>query len=271
MMKTNHPKHNWFVDALLFVSFLIACWLELTGIEMHQWLGMGVGAFAIYHLVAHWAWVKNVASRFFSNTSGQARWFMILDVSLLLGFIAILGSGLIISTWFGLALGNYAAWSTLHVLATISTLVLLIVKIGMHWRWIVNITKRYIVPPAPVKPGMPTLEPVPATNVTSRREFLKLMGVVGAASLLPMVNVLDALIQDQAQAASSNSVVRATSTTITSTSSRAITNSTTSKSTTNSTATNCTVRCSKACSYPGRCRKYVDSNNNRRCDLGECV
>ncbi len=252
-MKTNHPKHNWFVDVLLFVGFLLACWLELTGVQVHQWLGMAIGTFAMYHLVTHWAWVKNVAARFFGNTSGQARLFLLLDALLLFGLFLIIATGLIISTWFGLTLSTYNVWSMLHTLASVGTLGLLIVKIGLHWRWIVNVTQRYIVRP---------VTPMPAANPVSRREFLKLMGVVSVASVLPMMNALDALIQDQARLRNSNNVVQATTT---------IPATTTKSTTTSSTTATCTVRCSKACSYPGRCRKYVDSNNNSRCDLGECV
>lgn len=33
----------------------------------------------------------------------------------------------------------------------------------------------------------------------------------------------------------------------------------------------CQVLCGKRCSYPGHCRRYTDTNNNGRCDLGECL
>ncbi|MBN1312798.1 MAG: hypothetical protein JXB30_15395 [Anaerolineae bacterium] len=33
----------------------------------------------------------------------------------------------------------------------------------------------------------------------------------------------------------------------------------------------CIVRCSRQCSYPGRCRRYVDVNQNNLCDFGECM
>jgi len=37
-------------------------------------------------------------------------------------------------------------------------------------------------------------------------------------------------------------------------------------------ATNqCVVRCPNRCSYPGKCRRYVDTNGNGLCDLGECA
>ena len=42
-------------------------------------------------------------------------------------------------------------------------------------------------------------------------------------------------------------------------------------SSSSSTASTCRVRCNKRCSYPGHCRKYVDSNGNGKCDLGECL
>lgn len=275
-MKTNHPKFKWFVDALLFIGFLAACWLELTGVELHQWLGMAVGAFSLYHLFAHWTWVEGVAARFFGKTSGQARVFLVLDALLFLGLTAILGTGLYISTWFGVSPGDSAAWFTLHVLVSIGTLGLLILKIAMHGRWIVDVTKRYIAPPA--APRIPAREPVRAANGTSRRQVLKLMGVVGAASLLPMLNALDALVQEEAQATGTNAaaqpaVVPASTgnNAVTTSNDNTSTSSTGNRTTQNTTSNACSVRCSKRCSYPGRCRKYVDSNGNKRCDLGECV
>ena len=39
----------------------------------------------------------------------------------------------------------------------------------------------------------------------------------------------------------------------------------------NASSTACTIRCNKGCSYPGHCRRYVDTNRNNRCDLGECM
>jgi len=33
----------------------------------------------------------------------------------------------------------------------------------------------------------------------------------------------------------------------------------------------CVIRCTRACAYPGKCRRYVDENGNYLCDLGECL
>ena len=53
-MKQDKQKRNWIIDAVLFGGFLVALWLDLTGVAVHQWLGIAVGALAGYHLVAHW-------------------------------------------------------------------------------------------------------------------------------------------------------------------------------------------------------------------------
>src|SRR5512137_2410046 len=120
-MTQNKPKTNWLIDAALFGGFLLAQWLDLTGLPVHQWLGLGVAALAGYHLAAHWGWVKAVTGRLFGRTSRQARTFYAVDAGLAAGFAAILVTGLVISTWLNLALTSYAAWRTVHVVASVVT------------------------------------------------------------------------------------------------------------------------------------------------------
>lgn len=256
-MKTNKQKHNWLIDAALFGGLLLAFWLELTGVEVHQWLGVAIAAGAGYHLLTHWAWVKSVTARFFAQTSEQARQYYLVDAAVLIGLATITVTGLVISTWFDLALSNFAAWKSLHVIASISTLAAIVVKIGLHWRWIVSTARRYILPKAA---PAPQVKPAPATNALGRREFLRLMGGVSTVAVIATIGAVDAL-KTAAAAAATTQVTGATSTTGT-------TQTTTSSQQNNS---SCVVRCNKGCSYPGHCRRYTDSNNNGKCDLGECT
>jgi len=80
------------------------------------------------------------------------------------------------------------------------------------------------------------------------------MGIAGAAALLAGVNVLGDGGLTEAGAASQASTG---ATALISASSASETSS-------------CAVRCPRRCSYPGHCRRYVDANDNGRCDLGEC-
>ena len=165
-MKQDKQKRNWIIDAVLFGGFLVALWLDLTGVAVHQWLGIAVGALAGYHLVAHWSWVKAVTGRLFGRTSRQSRQFYAVDAGLAVGFVTIAVTGLAISTWLDLSLASYVVWRNIHVLASVVTLALVVGKIGLHWRWIVSTARRRIFP-APAPAGQTgAVQPVPVCDPT---------------------------------------------------------------------------------------------------------
>ena len=176
-MKTNKHKWNWMMDATLLAGFLATFFLDLTGLVAHQWLGIAVGLLAGYHLVSHWNWVKSVTLRFMGQTSRQARRYYVLDAGLMLGCAVILVTGWVISSWLALPLDNYAVWSNVHVAASIITLLIVVGKIGLHWRWVVKTAQRLFVPAAPAVASRP-MPPVSVSARMDRRSFLALMGVV---------------------------------------------------------------------------------------------
>lgn len=256
-MKQDKQKRNWIIDAVLFGGFLVALWLDLTGLAVHQWLGIAVGALAGYHLVVRWSWVKAVTGRFFGRTSKQSRQFYAVDAGLAVGFVTIAATGLAISTWLDLGLASYAAWRNIHVLASVVTLALVVGKIGLHWRWIVGTARRRIFP-APVPAGQTgVVQPVPVATQMGRRDFVRLMAGVGAVALLAGVNALSGTAGDQAEAAPATQAAGGSAS-----QADALSVSTTGS---------CTVRCGRRCAYPGHCHRYTDANNNGRCDLGECL
>lgn len=261
-MKTNKQQRNWLIDAALFAGLVLAFWLELTGVEVHQWLGVAIAAGAGYHLITHWAWVKSVTARFFAQTSEQARQYYLVDAAVLIGLATITVTGLIISTWLNLTLSNFAAWKSLHVIASISTLAAVVVKIGLHWRWIVSTARRYILPKAA---PAPEVKAAPTANALGRREFLRLMGGVSTVAVIATIGAVDALKTSVAAAATS------VATQSTNTSTTTTTTGTTQNTANTQTSSSCVVRCNRGCSYPGNCRRYTDSNGNGKCDLGECT
>jgi hypothetical protein len=316
----NHTQEKrMLLDAALFIGFIACFFLELTGLDLHQWLGVAAGAVGIYHLVTHWNWVRAVSQRFFGKTSGQARTYYLLDATILAGFAVMIATGLTISSWFNLALANYAAWLTVHITSAIVTLLAVTVKVWAHGRWILNTGKKLFG----IKPQPAGQASGQAAIFHERRAFLRMAGVVGAASLVAFSSSIKGLAQATAPAAetpessvnstgnatgaSTTSTAAATSstgttasttdttastaaagnttistaaaatnstgtTTSTANTTASTTGATTGSTTANSTSTTaCTILCGKRCSYPGRCGRYVDTNNNGRCDRGECL
>lgn len=185
-----------------------------------------------------------------------------VDAGLAAGFGTILVTGLVISTWLDLGQGSYEAWRAAHVVASVATLALVVVKVGLHWRWIVATARRHVWPaqaPMAETASGAGVQRVPAATSMGRREFMRLMGGVGAVALLAGLNALGGL-EEGGQA------VEASATTLGTGSTRVR------KAVEGAVATTaCTMRCGRRCSYPGHCRRYTDTNGNGRCDLGECA
>lgn len=262
-MKTRTHKINVVIDAVLFAGFVLACFLNFTGQEVHQWLGMAVGALALYHLWRHQAWVAAAIRRWFRGLAGRARLYSLLDLGLFAGLGGIVATGAVISSWLNLQLGDYAVWRDWHVGMTLATLGLLVAKLGLHWRWIAQALRAPMRSPSPAHLPSPAVAAAAAPAGTiGRREFLKVMGAVSVAALVAGAQIV------ASQAATSLPDQQIAST-VASSSSVSTTTTTTASSSTASSAS-CQVRCNRRCSYPGHCRRYTDANQNGRCDLGEC-
>lgn len=268
---------NYGIDALLLVGFLVAFFLDLTGLDGHQLLGAAVFVFSAYHLILHWDWVKAVTKKLFEKVAPLAKAYYILDAVLLVGLMLITETGIIISSWLNLELTNYTLWLDLHILVSVATLAALVLKIGLHWKWIVSTTRRIFTRTQPrlVLPGAPALKPQPVPVNAGRREFVSLMGVVGAASVIAAASGMQSLTStapETASAAAAAATPQASSSTTSSKSGSSLQSApSSSASSSSSTTTACRISCNKGCSYPGRCRRYVDAYGNKKCDLGECL
>ena len=198
-MKTKQ-KMYWWIDIVLFLGFLVAFFLSLTGIELHQWVGILGGLLAIYHLLVHWDWVKGVSKKVFGSVSETLQFRFFVDGLMLAGFVMILGTGLVISSWLNLSLSNYRGWLGVHILASITTLLVLILKLVMHWRWISRTARVTFSQPATPLPQSVKLQPVLVERASvERRDFLKVMGVVAGGSLLALMSATKSLasLQDE--------------------------------------------------------------------------
>jgi hypothetical protein len=268
MMKTKQ-KTSWWIDIVLFVGFLVAFFLSLTGVELHEWVGIFGGLLAGYHLLAHWNWVDTVSRKIFRNSSGIVRLKFWVDGLMFAGFVLIIGTGLVISSWMNLALSNYSAWLSIHILASITTLLILVLKLAMHWRWIFKTGKDAFEKPAFSLEPQAKLQSVPVERGSiERRDFLKVMGVVAGGSLIALMsatNSLASLQGGETSTASQSETIDPGQWSF-----NQLGEPRSSKLNTWDNGT-CTVQCGRRCSYPGQCRRYTDSNNNNRCDYGECV
>ncbi len=286
-MNKNRAKNRWIINVVMYAGFTLMFFLDLTGVIVHQWLGLAVGVIALYHLLDHWDWVGAVSKRFLGKTSWQARLYYLVDAGILLGFLGILFSGLGISTWFSVLVENQIGWIDFHVVVSAVTLLLIVIKVIAHRRWIVKTASGWLSQaPAAQKPRLAP-QPVRQPGSMDRRDFLKLAGVVGAAAAVALLNIADS-VADAATGGSSLSASTSgsvdsgaqvltlddvkyyeeDSTLVQSESASQNGSAVTEQSSTTAYCRSC--RKGRHCSFPGDCRDYADTDGNGLCDLGEC-
>jgi len=288
----NTQKTNWWLDAILLAGFLATFFLDITGVELHQWIGIGLGILLFVHFFRHMDWIGTVVSRFFEKCTTSARVNLIIDMLLMGGFGMIIFTGLVISTWLNLAFINYTGWWAVHVSTAVFTLIALLVKLYLHRKWIVNVAETRVF--GRLKKNEPVGIPVTAVAQVNRREFLKMSAVLGAGVFVAgaqMRNVLERVSESQStptipttagqiflsdQTVNLPLVQKTTETTVAQVATLSPTTVPTIVPTSvpvvsNQNTSACTVRCHRGCSFPGKCRKYSDANGNGKCDLGECL
>lgn len=289
-------KTNWWIDITLFTSFLITFYLDLTGLTLHQWIGMVCIALAAIHLFLHRDWVRSVVKRFFQKKAGKTHFYLGLDSLIMVGFGLIGLTGMVMSTWLNLPLQNYDAWRQTHIVVSLTTLVLVLAKLAFHLRWFKSMFRK-LLSSSKVVPVQNLAMQTTANEdakLLGRREFMLTLGVMGTASFIALASASKSLaetittvktveaqldpIQTTESTATTLPVTETTGATTQPTQTvEAVTQTPTVAATPTAaspavaTESNCTVRCQRGCSYPGHCRRYTDANNNNLCDLGECL
>ena len=214
-MKMQTNKVNWWIDLILFIGFILAFLLDVTGLSLHQWGGLFICILAAYHLLRHWKWVVNILKRIDLRNTGSQRVRFFINVLLLFGFETILLTGLLISSWFELPMNNYLLLRNIHVLSSIVTLVILVIKIALHAQWI-NSTIHKIFRRSPENStSLEAGNPAILSYSKERREVLRLLGTVGIASFTAILiggntTLRSLLEEDQAVNAQTTSIATST-------------------------------------------------------------
>ena len=166
----SQTKINLAVDMGIFLGFLIAEAPHFSGVAIHEWLSIAFGAAIIAHLLLHWQWIVEVTRRFFSHIPFQSRLNYILNTLLFIDMTLVIYSGLMISRValpaLGLSVAEGGAWRGIHDITANIALVLVGLHVALHWSWIVNAVKRYVI--QPLSFGHRVAQPDQATNLTQK-------------------------------------------------------------------------------------------------------
>jgi len=140
------------VDAVLFAVFLVVVNVPLTGLTIHEWLGILIGVGFTVHLLQHAEWIVTTTRRFMTASSLQNRFNYLLMIGLFVGFASIIVSGLLISEvalpWIGITPNGGTFWLWLHLGSVGWVIWLTAIHVATNWRWIAHAADRLIFKPA---------------------------------------------------------------------------------------------------------------------------
>lgn len=140
-------RFDFWLDALLLVAYTLAYSLGFTGIAVHEWLGIGLGAVLIVHITLHWDWVLRITRKLVAR-DGRDRFIWLVNLTLLVSMTLCIGSGIMISE---VALGQLGIrspggpfWHQMHSTTATLTLILVPVHAALRWRWIAGVGRRML-------------------------------------------------------------------------------------------------------------------------------
>jgi hypothetical protein len=166
-------KVNLWIDVALLAAILLALAPQFTGLAIHEWLSLSLAGGVLVHLLLHWQWIVGVLRRFLGGTSWAARLNFILNTALFINFVGVVFTGILISRealpLFGLVLETSRAWEQLHRLAADLIVYLAGLHVAIHWKWILNALRRYVIQPLQTLGRGPATHPAPVV-ITARPE-----------------------------------------------------------------------------------------------------
>jgi hypothetical protein len=138
---------------MLVLVCVLEC-LDLTGLEVHEWLGFVLCPLILTHVILQWRWLVaqiQVLKRGFHRANVNA----LLNTLLLVVMSAVLVSGILASgqiiSMVGERFGTVRIWREMHGWLNFVALVLVGLHLALNWDWVLGRFRR----PRPERPPRP--------------------------------------------------------------------------------------------------------------------
>lgn len=161
--KINKTKTNLIYDIVIFFVFLVSYDPEITGVALHEWMGVAFAGSIIVHLLLHWKWIVQITKRLFSRLPDKTRMNYFLNLLLLVDVAGITFTGFMISGTvlpvFGMRAPRTEFWLDLHEFFAGAGAALIGSHLALHWKWLLNAGKRFILSPLDLVGAAPKPRP----------------------------------------------------------------------------------------------------------------
>lgn len=152
MSSSTTLKTKFIINILVAVLTVALLSTALTGLALHEWLGIGIAVFILVHMLLSWQWIALITRRLFRDVPGLTRIVYVVDFLLFIAMTLAIYTGLMISRVAIPALGlsgtapNFM-WRGLHSLSSNSLLLLVGLHLAISWNWVVKTIRKLIIDP----------------------------------------------------------------------------------------------------------------------------
>ncbi len=118
----------------------------LTGLALHEWLGLALCIVLPVHMLVSWSWLAATTGRLFGTLPWKTRLTYLLNMAFFAALVVVTVTGLVISeaiapNWLPMT-GSRGFWRVLHTTSSNACLVLMGLHIAVYWRTLVNVVQR---------------------------------------------------------------------------------------------------------------------------------
>lgn len=139
-------KKNIAIDMVALAVYLVVANPAITGIGLHEWLGLGLLVVFLVHCALHYDWIIEVLRGIAKNPTHARQGNLVLDLFIVIVFAVVTVSGVLVSgavlPTFGLYADGYYFWDPLHAISAKVLLALLLVHVAVHWKWLLSFFKQ---------------------------------------------------------------------------------------------------------------------------------
>lgn len=136
-MRSSRAYLAYALDLVLLVVLLLLFSPRLTGLPIHEWLGLALGVPLLCHLLLSWQWIARATTGALGGGTLRTRINYILNSILFTLIVIEIVSGAMISAValprFGFATVDDRSWRALHNLALNWTMLALGLHVAMNW------------------------------------------------------------------------------------------------------------------------------------------
>lgn len=149
-MRQNRPMANVLarvcLDVGLTTTMLALFSFHLTGLALHEWLGLGLCVLIPTHLLVSWDWLAATTRRLVGPLPWRVRLTYLLNAALFVSIVVVTLTGLVISEAVLPGVfprtGSRGFWRLLHTQSSNASIVLMGLHLGLYWRAAVNLIDR---------------------------------------------------------------------------------------------------------------------------------